>query len=185
MPQQQTGVFGFAGEYAKVNLTGLGDWNGDAPFNGSSIVYDSTINKFKNGNSVPASVVASDTSNPDTLTDDRIAVYSGTTGLLIEGSKLSVSATGDLSGATAIALSGSTSGTLTLQPAVVTTPYTLTLPSAQGSQSSILSNDGFGALSWLANPHIRNVQHIIASGTYTPTSGTTRALVYATGGGGA
>ena len=185
MPQQQTGAFGFSGEYANLNLTGLGDWNGDVPTNGSSIVYDSTIKKFKNGNSVPTSSVGSDISNPDTLIDNRMAVYSGTTGLLIEGSKLSVSATGDLSGAKTIALSGSTSGTLTLQPAAVTTSHTLTLPSAQGAAGSILSNDGAGALSWLLNPHIRNVQYIIASGTYTPTSGTTRALVYATGGGGA
>jgi hypothetical protein len=181
---QQLGSLGFAGESSNLNLTGLRDWNGEVPTNGSSVVYDSTTKKFKSGNSVPASAVGSDLSNPNTLIDDRMAIYSGTTGLLIEGSVLSVSATGDLAGAKTLALSGSTSGTLTLQPAAVTTPYTLTLPSAQGAATSILSNNGAGALSWLVTPSMRNVQYITASGTYTPTSGTTRALVYATGGGG-
>lgn len=43
-----------------------------------------------------------------------------------------------------------TSGQLTLQPAATTTSYSLTMPSAQGTASTVLTNDGSGNLSWSA-----------------------------------
>jgi hypothetical protein len=46
-------------------------------------------------------------------------------------------------------LNGLTSGSLTLQPAAVTTNYSLTFPGAQGGAGQTLSNDGSGVLSWM------------------------------------
>lgn len=45
-------------------------------------------------------------------------------------------------------LDGATSGTLTLTVPAVVTPYTVTLPAAQGSAGQGLVNDGSGNLSW-------------------------------------
>lgn len=51
----------------------------------------------------------------------------------------------------ALQLPGSTSGTLTVQPAAATTSHTLTMPAAQGTSNTVLTNDGSGGLSWAAN----------------------------------
>lgn len=45
-------------------------------------------------------------------------------------------------------LNGSTSGRLTIHAAATTTSHTLTMPSAQGAASTVLTNDGSGVLSW-------------------------------------
>ena len=47
-------------------------------------------------------------------------------------------------------MTGSTSGTLTLQATAVTTSHTLTFPAVQGGASTVLTNDGTGALTWTA-----------------------------------
>ena len=66
------------------------------------------------------------------------------------------------------------------------------LPVAQGSASTFLQNDGFGALTWASVAGggaplkgVRFFSGVAANLIYTPTVGTTRALVYAQGGGGA
>lgn len=46
-------------------------------------------------------------------------------------------------------LYGSTSGAITLKTPAAVTSHTLTLPSAQGAASQVLSNDGAGNLSWV------------------------------------
>jgi hypothetical protein len=56
--------------------------------------------------------------------------------------------TGDITFKKPLKLNGSTSGTLTVQPAATTTSHTLTFPSAQGAANSYLKNDGSGGLSW-------------------------------------
>lgn len=48
----------------------------------------------------------------------------------------------------ALVFPGSTSGSLTVQPAAVTTDHTLTMPAAQGASGAALTNDGSGGLSW-------------------------------------
>lgn len=45
-------------------------------------------------------------------------------------------------------LAGATSGTLTINAAATTTPYTILFPAAQGAASTFLQNDGAGNLSW-------------------------------------
>ena len=133
---------------------------------------------------------AGDATGPSSATDNAVARFDLTTGKLLQNSGVTISDTADLAGAKTVALSGSTSGVLTLQPGATTTNHTLTLPSAQGAASTVLTNDGAGTLSWAASAGGGSgfplmIQTFTASGTYTPTAGTTRALVYATGGGGA
>lgn len=48
-----------------------------------------------------------------------------------------------------LVIPGSTSGSLTVQPAAVTTDYTLTMPGTQGGSTTTLSNNGSGVLSWV------------------------------------
>lgn len=57
--------------------------------------------------------------------------------------------TGALSLQSALVIPGSTSGTFTLQPAAVTTSYSITMPGAQATGSGqTLVNNGSGTLSW-------------------------------------
>lgn len=49
-----------------------------------------------------------------------------------------------------LTLSGSTSGTVTLQPAAAAGTYTLTLPTSDGNSGEVLTTDGTGVLSWAA-----------------------------------
>jgi hypothetical protein len=50
-----------------------------------------------------------------------------------------------------LTLSGSTSGTVTLQPAAAAGTYTLTLPTSDGNSGEVLTTDGSGVLSWAAS----------------------------------
>jgi hypothetical protein len=122
---------------------------------------------------------------PVSSTNTAIATFNGTLGSTLQSSGVTVSATQDLAGAKTLALSGATSGVLTLQPAATTTSYTTTMPSLQGAANSVLQNNGAGILSWALLTGMKGIRYIIASGAYTPTAGTTRALVFVTGGGGA
>jgi hypothetical protein len=87
---------------------------------------------------------------PSGATDNAIARYDTITGKQLQNSGVTISDTADVAGAKTLAMSGATSGTLTLQPAATTTSYTLTLPSAQGILGAVLFNDGAGGLSWVA-----------------------------------
>jgi hypothetical protein len=133
------------------------------------------------------SAAGGDVGGPASATDNAVARFDATTGKLLQSSGVTVSDAADIAGARTLALSGATSGVLTLQPAATTTNHTLTLPAAQGAAGSVLQNNGSGSLSWAAaaGGGLINIQRFTASGTYTPTAGTTRALVYVTGGGGA
>jgi hypothetical protein len=122
---------------------------------------------------------------PVSSTNTDIATFNGTLGSTLQSSGVTVSATQDLAGAKTLALSGATSGVLTLQPAATTTSYTTTMPSLQGAANSVLQNNGAGILSWALLTGMKGIQYITSSGAYTPTAGTTRALVFVTGGGGA
>lgn len=57
-------------------------------------------------------------------------------------------ATNKLTIKSAIGLTGSSSGTLTISAPATVTAHTLTLPAAQGAANSFLKNDGSGGLSW-------------------------------------
>lgn len=90
--------------------------------------------------------------NSDEITMDKdvsVAGGLGSTSLNISGSGQAI-ATSSFStlGTDSIEVNGSTSGTTTIEAAAVTTDYTMTLPSAQGSSGTYLKNDGSGGLSW-------------------------------------
>lgn len=53
---------------------------------------------------------------------------------------------------TPIEISGSTSGTITIQPATAAGTYTLTLPTSDGNPNEFLQTDGSGVLSWNTTP---------------------------------
>ena len=85
---------------------------------------------------------------PVSSTNNQLARFDLTTGKLIKTSALTVSDTADLAGVKTIAMSGSTSGTFTMQAAATTTSYTVKMPSSQGTNGLYLRNDGAGNLSW-------------------------------------
>ncbi len=127
---------------------------------------------------------AGDVAGPVSSTDTALALYSGTTGKVIQNSVVTVSSGGAMAGVGSLAIKGTTNS-VTISPDAATAAYPLTLPAAQGAANSVLQNNGAGVLSWAAMFGIRNVRTFSSSGTYTPTAGTNRALVYVTGGGGA
>ena len=131
-----------------------------------------------------------DVSGPTSATDNAIARFDTTTGKLIQNSLVTITDTGDIEGTKSLALSGATSGALTIYSAPTTTSYSVTFPSAQGSSGTYLRNNGTGTLSWDlgTSGNLLNVQTFVSAAgtfTYTPTAGTKRALVYVLGGGGA
>jgi hypothetical protein len=85
---------------------------------------------------------------PSSSTDNAVARFDLETGRLIQNSGIAISDNADLSGAKSIAMNGASSGTLTLQPANVTSDYSLSFPANQGAEATYLKNDGSGVLSW-------------------------------------
>ena len=69
----------------------------------------------------------------------------------------------------------SSSNALTLAVPSVITPYTLTLPAAQGSASTTLSNDGSGNLSWVATASppvtLQGIWYVNKTGTDSASCG--------------
>lgn len=76
--------------------------------------------------------------------------------------------------ASAQQLKGATSGTATLQPAAVTTDYTVTLPAAQGAVNQTLRNNGSGVLTWETfDPALNGVKaedQVIVAGSTSPVT---------------
>ena len=71
--------------------------------------------------------------------NDIVGTNSLTFSILTGGSNLS---------GNSLVLNGTTSGSLTINPAAVTTTYSVTMPNAQGAASTFLTNDGAGNLTW-------------------------------------
>jgi uncharacterized Zn-binding protein involved in type VI secretion len=70
--------------------------------------------------------------------------------------------------AKSLALKGSTSGTVTVQPAAAAGTWTLTLPTTSGSANQALHTDGTGVASWASD---------VASNTAITASGATNKIV--------
>lgn len=87
-----------------------------------------------------------------------------------------------------VLLSGSTSGTLTLNAAATTTSYTLTLPADDGTNNYVLTTDGSGSTSWQAVGGGACANCVLTdpstSQTVTPTSSTAIGLSIAQASGG-
>ena len=89
----------------------------------------------------------------DTLSVDNTLVrWTGTSGKAIQRSSVVLSDIDELSGLKSVAVSGSTSGAVTVQAADVTTPHTIKLPATQGALNTYLQNDGAGNTSWNSIP---------------------------------
>ncbi len=74
--------------------------------------------------------------------------------------------------------------TVSINSGITTATYAMTLPTTQGAANTVLTNNGAGILSWGTLGSLNNIQVITASGNYTPTAGTTKAVVVLIGGGG-
>jgi hypothetical protein len=66
----------------------------------------------------------------------------------LSGTTLTLGVSGSTTGA--LACTGSTSGTVTITPAAVAGTWTLTLPTSAGTNGYVLSTDGAGVTSWVA-----------------------------------
>lgn len=102
------------------------------------------------------SSASGDVQGPVSATDNAIARYDGTTGKVVQNSVVTIAdTTGAIAGGRSIALSGSSSGVVTIQTAAAAGTWTLTLPTTDGDSGQALTTDGNGVASWTA----------IASGT--------------------
>lgn len=89
--------------------------------------------------------------------------------LATERMRLSLTAL-TISKGTNLALSGATSGAISINAAAATTSYSITYPAAQGANGTVLQNDSTGALTWVAtltNP-MTTKGDIIGTATGTP-----------------
>ena len=85
---------------------------------------------------------------PASATDTALALFSGTTGKIIQNSVVTLSSLGVVAGVKTLTMTDSTTNTISITPSASTTTYALTLPSAQGGAGSVLTNNGSGTLSW-------------------------------------
>ena len=99
--------------------------------------------------SIPAG--AGDVVGPASATDTALAIYSGTTGKIIQNSVVTLSSLGVVAGVRTLTLTDSTTNTISITPATTTTTYVLTLPSAQGAANTYLQNNGSGTLTWVTD----------------------------------
>ena len=88
-----------------------------------------------------------DVVGPASSTNTALALFSGTTGKIIQNSVVTLSSLGAMAGVASLALAGTTNS-VTILPAAATTAYSITLPGAQGTAGTYLENDGTGVLRW-------------------------------------
>jgi len=100
------------------------------------------------------------------------------TGVTISNS-VSIGTTGTVTGS--VALNGSTSGTVTVNPAAAAGTWTLTLPTSAGTNGYVLSTDGAGVTSWIAQSGGGGGVSSFSAGTtgLTPNTATTGAVTLA------
>ena len=95
----------------------------------------------------PGALDLGDVVGPASATDTALALYSGTTGKIIQNSTVTVSSLGAMVGIASLGLKGTTNS-VTISPSSSTNAYPLTLPAAQGVANTFIKNDGSGALTW-------------------------------------
>lgn len=171
-----TGTFSFDGE---SNFTLDKNLAVQGQFAATSLVVSESA-------SIIAAAASGDVVGPNGATNNAIARFDQGTGKLIKNSNISITDESNITGIQSLALDGATVGTVTIETASSTTSHTLTLPGTQ--QSGYLQNNGNGILSWTSiagsSSGPLNIQRFNTSGTYTPTVGTTKAIVYCQGAGG-
>lgn len=132
----------------------------------NTVKVDNTIPFWDNNQIKGSSILISDiVKGPANSTDNEIVRFDSTTGKLIQSSGVTIDDAKSMQGLTSLSLSGTTSGKTYLEAGNVVVDYTLTLPSSQGSNKSVLQNNGSGQLSWVVQGDVTG-----------PTSSTNNAI---------
>ncbi|HEY8269370.1 MAG TPA: hypothetical protein VIG33_00660 [Pseudobdellovibrionaceae bacterium] len=130
---------GAAGQTLSNNGSGVLSW-------ASTLTNSLTSAKILVGN---ASGLATEVSVSGDATMDNAGVVTANKTTTAQANKLLSLDGSGVASSMGNQLNGSTSGSLTLQPAAITTNYSLTFPAAQGAAGQTLSNNGSGVLSWM------------------------------------
>lgn len=128
-----TGNVQLKGPSTSIRVYGSGGTNYYS-FNAEAATSPRTITLPNGDVSIPAG----------TLAVNNQTMFIGTTSVAINRGTGNLA----LTGISSIALPGSSSGTVTLQPAAAAGTYTLTLPDSDGDTGQVLSTNGSGTLSW-------------------------------------
>lgn len=156
--------FGYLPSYNNSSMTQLSDVSPAVPTSGQVLAWDATTGKW-----TPTSAAGGgDVNGPSTSTDQGLARYDGTTGQFLRDSSVTLSDAAGLAGVTSLTLQGNTTANvLSIMPDAATSAYVLTLPPAQGSAGTFLTNNGSGSLSWASAAGGGNV---IGPGSSTSTA---------------
>lgn len=93
------------------------------------------------------------------ITVDKTSTGQANKIMSLNGSGISVSAGHQLN--------GSISGSASLQAAATTTPYSMTLPAAQGAANQVMANNGSGVLSWVTPVDTSSTQTVGGAKTFS------------------
>lgn len=91
-------------------------------------------------------------SNAKNILVDRLVRFDTNTGLELQGSGVTITDEGDMSGVSSIAFTGSNESTITLTAPASVVSHTLTFPENQGTAGTVLTNNGSGVLTWGMRP---------------------------------
>ena len=158
-----------------------GNWTMTLPAsdgaNGQALVTD--------GSGITSWAAVGGSGTVNTGNADELAYYSATGTAVVGNSNVRASSgtltlgdTGSVAGS--LALSGSTSGLVTVNVAAAAGTWTLTLPSDDGSANQVLTTDGSGVTSWVSFGSVNSGtanQLAYYSGTGTAVSGNANATV--------
>lgn len=88
---------------------------------------------------------------PSTVTANSLTRFNGTTGVVVQGSGVTLDNSNNIAGAASLVINGSTSGTVTVSAPAIAGTTTFTLPSNNGTAGYVLSTNGSGITSWISN----------------------------------
>ncbi len=192
-----------SGTASSLNTDGSLSWNpgtntlatttvtvsGDMTVDTSTLKVDSTNNRVGIGTASPTvtlDVVGATVLSAD-LTVDTTTLKVDSTNNRVGIGTASPTALLDVIGAASVRsveFDGTTSGTVTVQPAATAGTWSLTLPTTAGSANQVLTTNGSGVTSWAAPAEPIDVQTFNSSGTWTKPSAGSMALVECWGAGG-
>lgn len=136
-PTGATGPAGPTGATGPAGADGVGVPTGGTT--GQALIKNSDTNYDTTWGTVTSNPAGSDTqvqfNDGGAFAGDAGLTYNKTTNALTIG-------------AGSLNMTGSSSGTVTIQPAAAAGTYTLTLPTSDGNASQVLTTDGSGVLSW-------------------------------------
>ena len=163
--------------------------SGDMTVDTSTLKVDSANNRVGIGTASPTAtlnVVGATVLSAD-LTVDTTTLKVDSTNNRVGIGTASPTALLDVIGAASVRsveFDGTTSGTVTVQPAATAGTWSLTLPTTAGTNGQALVTNGSGVTSWGAPAEPIDVQTFNSSGTWTKPSAGSMALVEMWGAGG-